>query len=464
MQSRLSRKKSGSLRIIIVGCGKVGYTVTERLVAEGHDVTVIDRQQKVIADVTDAFDVMGIQANGGSLSVLEDAGLRKADVVIALTNSDELNLLCCTLAKKAGSELAAIARVRNPDYSVELPYLRRQLGLAMIVNPDMEAARDIAHLISRPQALTVNAFAKGHAEIVRFRIPQGNILDGKRIMDLEPLFGFGYLFCAVEREGQVVIPRGPYVLRAGDEVSILSKTRDAHLIFDSIGMKGSTVRSCMMVGGGRTSYYLANILLNQHMDVKIIEKDPERCKELTKLLPKALVVCGDGSDEHLLREEGIESAESFAALTGIDEENILMALYAKRIPELKTITKINRITFNDVINSLELGSVVYPKNIIAEDIVAYVRARANSVGSNIETLYHMYDNRVEAIEFHVEKGAPVAGVPLMQLHLRDDLLIACINRNGRIFFPRGQDTIEPDDTVIVITTSSGFSDISDILR
>ena len=229
-------------------------------------------------------------------------------------------------------------------------------------------------------------------------------------------------------------------------------------------MRGSTVRSCMVVGGGRASYYLARLLLDQHMDVKIIEKNRERCRELTALLPRALVVCGDGSNEAMLLEEGIETAESFAALTGIDEENILMSLYARRVSGLKTITKINRITFNDVIDELDLGSVVYPKYIIAEEIIAYVRARANSVGSNVETLYHMFDNRVEAIEFHVGKTAPVIGIPLMQLQLKENLLIACINRGGKIIFPRGQDVIEPDDTVIVVTTQSGFSDIRDILR
>lgn len=283
-------------------------------------------------------------------------------------------------------------------------------------------------------------------------------------MDLEPLFEFGYLFCAVEREGRVSIPRGPYVLHESDEITILAKTRDVHKVFESIGMKGSTVRSCMIVGGGRASYYLAQLLLDQKMDVKIIEKDKERCRQLTALLPRALIICGDGSDEALLKEEGIATAESFAALTGIDEENILMSLYAKNVSGLKTITKINRITFNDVIDGLDLGSVVYPKYIIAEEIIAYVRARANSVGSNVETLYHLFDNRVEAIEFHIGKDAPVIGVPLMNLKLKHDLLIACMNRGGKIFFPRGQDTIEPDDSVIVVTTQSGLSDISDILR
>ena len=231
-------------------------------------------------------------------------------------------------------------------------------------------------------------------------------------------------------------------------------------------MRSQAVRSCMIIGGGKSSYYLAKLLLEQHMEVKIIESNRERCEELSTLLPEAVVICGDGGDEELLKEEGIGTAEAFVPLTGLDEENILLTLYAKRVPGLKTITKINRITFNDVIEGLELGSVVYPKHITAESIIAYVRARQNSIGSNVETLYHLFDNRVEAVEFHVQKDAPVVGVPLAELgrKKRDDMLIACINRGGRIIFPRGQDAIAADDSVIIVTTRTGLSDISDILK
>ncbi len=458
-----AKKKADSLRIIIVGCGKVGHTLTEQLTREGHDITIVDTSEQVIRDTTEVFDVMGIRGNGASLSVLEEAGLKDADLVIAVTGSDELNLLCCTIAKKAGGQLAAIARVRNPDYSEELTYLRQQLGLSMIINPELEAAREIARILSRPQALTVSAFAKGHAELVRFKIPLGNVLCGKSIMQLDSLFHFGYLVCAVEREGSVSIPGGSFTLHEGDDVTILASSRDVHRIFESIGMRSQAVKSCMIIGGGKSSYYLAKQLLEQRLEVKIIESSRARCDELSTLLPEALIINGDGSDEQLLREEGIGSAEAFVPLTGLDEENILLTLYAKRVPGLKTITKINRITFNDVIEGLELGSVVYPKYITSEAIIAYVRARQNSIGSNVETLYHMFDNRVEAIEFHIEKDAPVVGVPLMKLKKKDSLLIACINRGGRIIFPRGQDAIMAGDTVIIVTTHTGFGDISDIL-
>lgn len=462
MQGKVAKKTAG-LRIIIVGCGKVGHTLTEHLAGEGHDVTVVDTNEGVVQDTAEVLDVMGVCGNGASLHVLEEAGLAQADLVIAVTGSDELNLLCCTIARKAGGNLAAIARVRNPDYAEELPYLRQQLGLSVVINPELEAAKEMARLLSSPQALTISAFAKGHAELVRFKIPTDNVLCGKRLKQLGDVFKFNFLVCAVERGGEVHIPSGSFELQDGDDITMIVSAHDVHHIFDSIGMRSHSVRSCMIVGGGKSTYYLAKQLIEQRMQVKIIESSRARCRELSALLPEAVVICGDGSDEEILKEAGIESAEAFIPLTGMDEENILLTLFAKRIPGLKTITKINRITFNDVIDGLELGSVVYPKYITSETIIAYVRARQNSIGSNVETLYHMFDHRVEAIEFHIEKDAPVIGVPLMELKRKDNLLIACINRKGRIIFPRGQDQIMADDTVIVVTTHTGFGDISDIL-
>ena len=463
MQAKTAKKKSG-MSIIIVGCGKVGHTLTEQLVREGHDITVVDVSERVIRDVTEVFDVMGICGNGASLSVLEEAEVRKADLLIAVTGSDELNLLCCTIAKKAGKDMAVIARVRNPDYAEELPYLRQQLSLSMIINPELEAAREIARMLSRPQALTVSAFAKGHAELVRFKIPAGNVLSGLNLIQVSQILQFAFLVCAVERDGQVTIPSGSFKLHAGDDITFIASSRDVHRIFEGIGMRSQAVRSCMIIGGGKSSYYLAKQLLEQRMEVKIIESRRERCKQLSDELPGALIICGDGGDEELLREEGIETAEAFVPLTGLDEENILLTLYARqRVPGLKTITKINRITFNDVIDGLELGSVVYPKYITSEAIIAYVRARHNSMGSNVETVYHMFDNRAEAVEFLIGKDAPVVGVPLMELRLKDHMLVACINRGGRIIFPRGQDAMQPGDRVIVVTTHLGLGDISEIL-
>lgn len=463
MRAKSVRKNQDTLSIVIVGCGKVGHTLTEQLVREGHDITIVDINERVINDTTELFDVMGIRGNGASLSVLEEAGIEHADMIIAVTGSDELNLLCCTIAKKVGGDISAIARVRNPDYAEELVYLRQQLGLSMIINPELEAAKQIARILSRPKALTVSSFARGHAELISFKIPSGSVLVGKSIMQLDSIFNFGYLVCAVEREGKVTIPGGQHVLHEGDDITILANTRDGHRIFEALGMESHAVSSCMIIGGGKASYYLANMLLRQKVEVKIIEQNGIRCDEISALLPEAIVICGDGSDESILKEEGIDSVESFVPLTGLDEENILLTLYAKRMPGLKTITKINRITFNDVIDGLDLGSVVYPKYITSETITAYVRAKQNTIGSNVETLYNLFDGQAEALEFHVEKDAPVVGVPLMNLKKKDNLLIACIGRKGKIIFPRGQDAIQAGDTVIVVTTHSGFKDISDIL-
>ena len=463
MRAKSVRKNQDTLSIVIVGCGKVGHTLTEQLVREGHDITIVDINERVINDTTELFDVMGIRGNGASLSVLEEAGIEHADMIIAVTGSDELNLLCCTIAKKVGGDISAIARVRNPDYAEELVYLRQQLGLSMIINPELEAAKQIARMLSRPKALTVSSFARGHAELISFKIPSGSVLVGKSIMQLDSIFNFGYLVCAVEREGKVTIPGGQHVLHEGDDITILANTRDGHRIFEALGMESHAVSSCMIIGGGKASYYLANMLLRQKVEVKIIEQNRIRCDEISALLPEAIVICGDGSDESILKEEGIDSVESFVPLTGLDEENILLTLYAKRMPGLKTITKINRITFNDVIDGLDLGSVVYPKYITSETITAYVRAKQNTIGSNVETLYNLFDGQAEALEFHVEKDAPVVGVPLMNLKKKDNLLIACIGRKGKIIFPRGQDAIQAGDTVIVVTTHSGFKDISDIL-
>ena len=463
MQGKSANHHKDKLNIVIVGCGKVGHTLTEHLVGEGHDITIVDTDERVIRDTTEVFDVMGIRGNGASLSVLEEAGIEHADMIIAVTGSDELNLLCCTIAKKVGGGISAIARVRNPDYAEELVYLRQQLGLSMIINPELEAAKQIARVLSRPKALTVSAFAKGHAELLSFKIPSDNTLCGKRIMELDGIFSFGYLVCAVDRGGEVFIPGGPFELHEGDDITILANTRDSHRVFEALGMESHAVSSCMIIGGGKSSYYLARQLLRQKVDVKIIEQNRARCEELSALLPEAVVICGDGGDEALLKEEGIDSVESFVPLTGLDEENILLTLYAKRMPGLKTITKINRITFNDVIEGLDLGSVVYPKYITSETITAYVRAKQNTIGSNVETLYHLFDSQAEALEFHVEKDAPVVGVPLMKLKKKDNLLIACIGRKGKIIFPRGQDAIQAGDTVIIVTTHTGFRDISDIL-
>lgn len=461
MRSPFSKKMQG-LKIIIVGCGKVGTTLVESLSREDHDITIIDVDSEVVQRVAGTYDVMGITGNGASYSIQIEAGIEQADIIIAVTESDELNLLCCTIAKKVG-DCAAIARVRNPDYSEELSYLREQLGISLIINPELETAREIARLLRLPTALEINSFAKEHAELVKFRIPQGNILNNYKISSMGD-FNCDLLVCGVERDGKLYIPDGSFELKEMDAVSFLATPLNTQSFFRQIGVDTHQVRNCMIIGGGKTSYYLGKQLTDMNIDVKILEMNPKRCEELSVLLPKALIIYGDGADEDLLREEGIEDIESFVPLTGLDEENILLTLFARRCSDTKVITKINRSTFNDVIDNLDLGSVIYPRYMTSESILTYVRAMQNSIGSNIETLYYIFDNRAEALEFKVEKDSPVIGRPIMELALKDELLIACLNRNGDIIIPRGNDMIQAGDRVIIVTTHTGFRDVRDILK
>ncbi|MBO5094957.1 MAG: Trk system potassium transporter TrkA [Lachnospiraceae bacterium] len=463
MFSKSPKNTKRGLQIIIVGCGKVGVTLIQQLSREGHDITIIDKSAEKVQTMSSLYDVMGIVGNGASYSVQIDAGIENTDLIIAVTDSDELNLLCCTVAKQVGN-CAAIARVRTPDYSREVGYLREKLGLAMIINPELEAAKEASRILYLPTALEVNSFAHGQAEMIKFKVPEGNMLAGMPIVRLGKDITNDILICAVERGGEVYIPSGDFRLEAGDVISFVASRMVAKSFLAHIGFKTNQVKNAMIIGGGKAAYYLANLLLNTGISVKIIESSRARCEELSILLPKAVIINGDGTNEELLKEEGIEYAESFIPLTGIDEENILLTLFARQISNAKVITKINRISFRDVINSLDLGSVIYPKYITSEAIIAYVRAKKNSMDSNIETLYHMFDHRVEAIEFRVSEKSTVTGIPLMDLTLKKNLLISFINRNGKIIIPSGHDSIEVGDTVMIVTTHTGFNDILDILR
>ena len=458
----LSKKENG-LKIIIVGCGKVGANLVDQLSKEGHDITVIDKKAEKIQDITNIYDVMGLVGNGASYSTQMEAGIEETDLIIAVTDSDELNLLCCTVAKRVG-KCAAIARVRTPDYSEETGYLREQLGLALIINPELEAAREVARILYLPTALEVNSFAHGQAELVKFKVPEGNLLNGLSLAYLGKNITNDILICAVERNGEVYMPNGDFVLHSGDVVSFVSERHIARDFLKQIGLATRQVKDTMIIGASKAAYYLAKELLNMGISVKIIEKEKENCESLSVKLPKAIIINGDGTDPDILKEEGIETVQSFIPLTGIDEENIMLTLYAKRVSKAKVVTKINRVNYKQVINNLDLGSLVYPKYITSEAIIAYVRAKKNSMGSNIETLYHMFDSRVEAIEFIVEENSKVSGVPIKDLKLKKDVLISFINHNGHIIIPTGNDEIEDGDTVMIVTKNTGFTDIDDIVR
>lgn len=459
------QKKTKGLNIIIVGCGRIGSTMVEELAPEGHDITIIDKDATKIAELTNLYDVMGIVGNGASFSLQIEAGIKEADLLIAVTDSDELNLLCCTVASRV-ADCSTIARVRNPEYSLEVEYLRDKLGLAMIINPEFVASKEMAKILALPNALEVNSFAHGQADLVKFKVGEGNMLNGMTIKALGARTN-NVIVCVVERKNQIYIPTGDFELSAGDVVSFVAPRKEVKNFFKSIGVKTNQVKSAIIVGGGNTGYYLAKQLLNAGISVKLIESDRQRCEQLAVLLPNAVIINGDGSDEELLREEGLKDAEAFITLTGSDEENILLTLYANRITNenAKVITKINRITFNDVIDGLDLGSIVYPRYVTAEAIIAYVRAKtAASRSSKIETLYHLFSHRVEAIEFSVDETPRVTNIPLSELNLKKDLLISFINRQGKIIIPTGQDCIKAGDAVMLVTTQKGIADISDILE
>lgn len=453
------------LKIIVVGAGKVGNTLVNRLAEEGHDLVIIDKNVNRLTELANLCDCMGIIGNGASYSVLDEAGVDTADLFIAVTESDELNLLCCTIAKQFNKNLSTIARVRNPEYGKEIPYLKKQLNLTMIINPEYEAAVEAARILFLPAAISINSFVHGSAEIVKIKIPEGNVLNGKTVAYLGSNFTNDILIVGVERGDEVTIPNGSFELAAGDIISFVATRKACHSFLKTIGFKTNSVKSTIMIGGGTTAYYLADQLMKTGIDVTIIEKDVTRCEQLSELLPKATIINGDGVNEALLAETGIKDVDSVVAMTGIDEENIMLSLFARQISKgIKSVTKINKISFTDVINRLDLGSVIYPKQITAEAIITYVRGRQASIGSNVEVMYHLFDERAEAIEFKVKEQSGATGKPLKEMKLKPNTLLAFINRSGKIIIPSGNDSIEVGDSVMIVTLNKGFTTLADIIR
>lgn len=451
------------MQIIIVGCGKVGRTLAEQLQEEEIDLVLIDTSAEKINNLTNDVDALGIVGNGASINTLMEAGIESADILIAVTASDELNLLCCLIAQKTG-QCQTIARVRNPIYSKEIGFIKERLGVTMIINPELAAAQEISRLLRFPSAIKIDTFARGRVELLKFKVMPEFGLDGMSVSQLSDKFRCDLLVCAIESRDMVAIPGGNHIIHNGDFVSIIASPMNAAQFFKKIGLKTNQVKNTILVGGGTISYYLARALLAMKIRVKIIEKDKNRCEELSDILPEATIINGDGTDRALLLEEGLARTESFVTLTNMDEENIFLSLFAKTLSSAKLVAKVNRLSYDDIIDSLDIGSVIYPKYITADYILQYVRAMQNSIGSNVETLYHILDNRAEALEFAIHETSPVVGIPLSELHLKKNLLVGCLNRNGIVRIPRGHDTIRVGDTVIIVTTNKGLRDIRDILE
>ncbi len=448
--------------IIIVGCGKVGYALAEVLSSE-HNITVIDLSEDKINSVTNDCDVMGIVGNGLHTDILDEAKVDKTGIFIAVTNSDEVNILSCLIARKMGAR-HCVSRVRSPGFGKQIVFMREELGISMMVNPDFNAANEIAKVLRYPEAINIESFAKGQVDLAEIRITSGSILDNIALSQLSRRLRLDVLICAVQRNDELIIPNGNFVLRAGDKIHITASHSAMVKFFRSISAayREKRVKSVVLIGGGRVAYHLSKQLIEMGVKVKIIEIDEQRCLELSENLNKVNISCADGTDHDLLREERVYDADAVVTLTGIDEENILLSLLAKKNGVKKVVTKVNRMSLIQLSDTLNLDSIVSPKSITVNQILQYVRAKQNSLGNNVTTLYRLVGDRLEAIEFIVRDKKDYVGVPLKKLKIRSGILIASIVRGNELIIPRGDDCLQLNDSVVVVTTSKGFHDLSNI--
>lgn len=452
------------MKIIIVGCGKIGSTIARELNDEGHHIVVIDKNPQAVENLTGSIDIMGITGNGASFEILQEAEIENADLIIAVTGADELNIYCCLLARSAGVR-HTIARVRNPEYTKDLPRIKDILGLSLSINPELICAREMDRLLKFPGAIEIDTFAKGVVELIKISVPENSFLSNVQVKSTAHFFKGKVRICTVERNGETFIPNGDFVIHSDDKISLLASSSDATKILKKLGLLSSRSRSVVILGGSKTAFYLADYLIRAGVKVKIIEKNKERCEVLAERLHDAVIINGNCMDLDLMTAEGVENANGIVALMNNDEENILISLYLRKISNAKIITKINNESFGSIVDSLKLDSIINPKHLAGEQIAKYVRSMQNSLGSSVETLYNISENNdVEALEFRVKEDSWVTGIPLKDLKLKDNLQIACINRNGRIIRPSGLDTIELHDTVIVVTKHTGLSKLEDILK
>ena len=453
------------MKIIIAGVGKVGSILTKKLAAENHDVTIIDQNPDVISELVNVCDVMGVCGNGASYSVQQEAGSEGADLLIATTSGDEVNILACLVAKKLGVR-HTIARVRNPEYEKQLRFMREELGLSMVINPEKATAREISRVLRFPSALKVDTFSKGRIELVEYRIGEQSSLSGVRLTDLYENTRAKVLICAVARGNEVFIPSGEFLLQTGDKIYVTASPQELEACFRHLGVFRAQARAVMIVGASKSCYYLASELCSTGMSVKIIDSDEQKCVTMSERLPQALLIQGDGTDAELLHEEGVSQSDAFVSLTGLDEANIIMAMYASKQGVGKVVAKVNRQSFVDLVASGSMtDSIVSAGGITSELILRYVRAMQNGMASHVKTLHRIVGDRVEALEFGVPKGSPLVGVPFKDLNLKNDLLVAGIARsNGKIIIPSGQDSLHCGDSVIVVTTHTSLRDLSDILK
>lgn len=453
------------MKILVAGCGKIGTTILSSMTAEGHDVTALDTDPAVITEITNIYDTMGVVGNAADCETLEEAGIADADVFIAATNSDEFNMLSCFLARRMGAR-HTVARIRNPEYNDNsLSFMCREMSISLAINPDKLAARELYNMLKLPSAVKVETFSGQNLEMIEVRLKQDTPLDGMRLSEMRAKYNRAkFLVCFVQREEEVFIPDGNFVLKSGDTIGMTASPTEFQKLLRDLGLMQKQARSVMLLGGSRIAYYLAKRLTETGNDVKIIERDEAHCEMLCSMLPKGVIICGDGSAQETLMEEGLTSTDAFVALTGMDEQNILISIFAASQKVPKVIAKVDRAELEDMADKLGLDSVISPRRAISDRLVSYVRALSNAHGSHIETLYRLADDKAEALEFTVSQDARCIGIPLRTLEMKPGILIAGIVRGRTPIIPSGNDCILSGDRVIVISAKQRLQDLSDIMK
>ncbi len=449
------------MKIVIIGLGTIGKTILKNLSEEGHTITIIDEDKAKIESLIERYDVFGVVGNGACVDIQREAGVQDADLAIVLTESDELNVFACMVAKKIGVK-NTIARVRNPDYREQIIAMRDDLGIAMVVNPEREMADEIFNIISLPSVAQVENFARGRVRLVEVIAEKGCSLIGESLISLGKKLRTRVLICAVQRGGEVFIPSGSFTICEGDKIHFTSDAKMLGSFLAEVNLVKSPLKSIMIAGGSRTGYYLADLLSQKKYAVKLIENNPGKADELARLLPGVTVVCGNGTQQEVLLEEGIEAADAFVALTDIDEENMIVSMFANKKKVPKTITQIKHEELYGMLDELGIHNSVSPKHIVAGRIISFIRASANTVGSNVLTMYQLVNNQVEALEFSARKPADFYNKPLKDLNIKKNCLVACIIRKNEIIIPNGNSEIHLGDHVVVVTTHKNFDDLNDV--
>ncbi len=453
------------MRILIVGDGKVGHTLATELIRERHDITIIDHNDHVLKKTEDDLDVMCVHGNGANASTLLEAEADRADILIAATATDEINMLCCLIGKHLGAKFA-IARIRDPEYNESLMLLQQELGIDMTINPERATAQEISRLLRYPFANNIEPFAKGRVELVEFLAKENDIICRKPLKELTARHSDipKVLYCAVEREGEVLIPGGDFVIEPGDRVHVAGEMVTVTQFFRYIGRSAKPVKDVMILGGGRISYYLAKIAEKMGMRISMFEINPEKAKELSEQLPHADIIAGDGTDQDLLEQENLSGMDAFIALSDRDEESLMTGLYARTRGVPKVVVKVNRYAYKDVLTNLGLENQVSPRIITCNNILRYVRARVNARGTAVEKLYRLVDGKAEALEFIARKGDPYIGIPLKKLSVRKGTLVAIILHKGKVIIPFGDDVIQAGDNVVIVSTASGVADLNEVIK